>query len=334
MRNVIAIAKKELNIYFATPLAYAMFAGFIVIASIFFQALVGQYEDVSMFYLRFNQPEIMQRLNFTDMVMRYLFGNLAVIMIFIVPFLTMRLIAEEKKQHTMDLLLTCPVRPSEILFGKYLAALGLITFAIALTLMYPVLLTLAAGGGEEFGWASFYKPFATFTWWAHVPWYLGFAAALGLGARSALSAPAELRMRRWVGTAAAALGWFAVGVIAYLCANKSGVEWQTMATAYLGLFLLGGAYMTLGLFFSSLTESQVIAALLTFVTLLLLWVVGWLAGRVPEGWREVITYLSAPQHLDSFTKGVLEVKDIVYYLSFIVLGLFLTHGAIERHRWA
>jgi ABC-type transport system involved in multi-copper enzyme maturation permease subunit len=334
MRNVWAIAKKELNVYFATPLAYVMFAGFIVIASIFFQALVGQYEDVSMFYMRFNQPEIMQRLNFTDMVMRYLFGNLAVILIFIVPFLTMRLIAEEKKQKTMDLLLTCPVRPSEILFGKYFAALGLIIFALALTVMYPVLLTLAAGGGEEIGLSAFYKPFAAFVWWAHVPWYLGFAAILGLGARSALAAPAGLAWRRWLGTGAAFAGWLLLGAIVWLCASKTGVEWQTMGTAYLGLFLLGAAYMTLGLFFSSLTESQVIAALLTFVTLLLLWVVGWLSGRVEGDMREVLTYLSAPQHLDSFTKGVLEVKDIVYYLSFIVLGLFLTQGAIERHRWA
>src|SRR6185437_5063623 len=85
MKNAIAIAKKELNIYFATPIAYVMFTLFVVIGSYFFLRLLGAYEQASMMYMRFNQPDVMNRLNFQDAIFRNLFGNLGVILIFIVP---------------------------------------------------------------------------------------------------------------------------------------------------------------------------------------------------------------------------------------------------------
>jgi len=97
MSNAIAIAKKELNIYFATPIAYVMFTLFVVIGSYFFLRLLGAYEQASLAYMRFQSPEMMNRLNFQDAIFRNLFGNLGVILIFIIPFLTMRLIAEEKR---------------------------------------------------------------------------------------------------------------------------------------------------------------------------------------------------------------------------------------------
>src|SRR5207302_6208867 len=113
MNNAIAIAKKELNIYFATPIAYVMFTLFVVIGSYFFLRLLGAYEQASLMYMRFSQqnPEMMNRLNFQDAIFRNLFGNLGVILIFIVPFLTMRLIAEEKRQKTIELLYTTPIKP-------------------------------------------------------------------------------------------------------------------------------------------------------------------------------------------------------------------------------
>src|SRR6266704_2427704 len=116
MKNAIAIAKKELNIYFATPIAYVMFTLFVVIGSYFFLRLLGAYEQASLMYMRFNSPEMMNRLNFHDAIFRALFGNLGVILIFVVPFLTMRLVAEEKKQKTIELLYSTPVTPGQIVW--------------------------------------------------------------------------------------------------------------------------------------------------------------------------------------------------------------------------
>jgi ABC-2 type transport system permease protein len=235
-----------------------MFTLFVVIGSYFFLRLLGAYEQASLAYMRFQQPEMMNRLNFQDAIFRNLFGNLGVILIFVVPFLTMRLIAEEKRQKTIELLYSTPVTPSQIVWGKYLACLTILVCALALTLTYPLLV----------------QRFAT------------------------------------------------------------GVEWRSVLLGYLGLFLMGAAYMAIGLFISSLTESQVVAALITFVVLLLTWIIGWSAGEA-EGWvRDFVTYLATVSHLDSFSKGTIEVKDVVYFLSIIILGLFATNRAVEAHRWS
>ena len=261
MKNAIAIAKKELNIYFATPIAYVMFTLFVVIGSYFFLRLLGAYEQASLMYMRFNAGEMANRLNFQDAIFRNLFGNLGVILIFIVPFLTMRLVAEEKRQKTIELLYTTPLTPGQIVWGKYLAALAILVCALALTFTYPVLVQLVAR-------------------------------------------------------------------------DANGVEWRSVLLGYLGLFLMGSAYMAIGLFISSLTESQVVAALITFVVLLMTWIIGWTASEA-EGWvRDTVTYLASVTHLDSFSKGTLELKDMVYFLSIIVLGLFATNRAVEAHRWS
>jgi gliding motility-associated transport system permease protein len=261
MKNSLAIAKKELNIYFATPIAYVMFTLFVVIGSYFFLRLLGAYEQASLMYMRFNSPEMMNRLNFQDAIFRNLFGNLGVILIFVVPFLTMRLVAEEKRQKTMELLYTTPITPGEIVWGKYLAALVILVCTLALTLLYPALVQLVAK-------------------------------------------------------------------------DQNGVEWRSIFLGYAGLFLLGSAYMALGLFISSLTESQVVAALITFVVLLMTWIIGWSAAEAEGAVREFVQYLSSVTHLDSFSRGTVDLKDVVYFLSICALGLFATHRAIEAHRWS
>jgi len=261
MRNAIAIAKKELNIYFATPIAYVMFTLFVVIGSYFFLRLLGAYESASLQYMRFNNPELMNRLNFQDAIFRNLFGNLGVILIFIVPFLTMRLVAEEKRTKTMELLYTTPVTPAEIVWGKYLAALSILFCTLALTLTYPVLVQVVAK-------------------------------------------------------------------------DQNGVEWRSVLLGYFGLFLMGAAFMAIGLFISALTESQVVAALVTFVSLLMLWIIGWAAQEAEGTTREVVTYLSSVSHLDSFSRGTLDLKDLTYFVSIVVLGLFATQRSIEAHRWS
>src|SRR5205814_4588798 len=190
-----------------------------------FLRLLNGYQQLSLRYMQ--SPEVLSRLNFQDAIFRALFGNLGVILIFVVPFLTMRLVAEEKRQKTIELLYSTPVTAGEVGAGKYVAALAILVCTLALTLIYP--------------------------------------ASVQLVAR-----------------------------------DQSGVEWRSIFLGYAGLFLLGAAYMALGLFISSLTENQAVAALITFVVLLMTWIIGWTAAETEGTTRELVTYLSSVSHLDSF----------------------------------
>ncbi len=113
----------------------------------------------------------------------------------------------------------------------------------------------------------------------------------------------------------------------------SSPNWSAVLSGYLGLLLLGSAFLSLGLFTSSLTQNQIVAAVLSFGALLMLWVIGWTKSLVGQGFGELIDYLSITQHLDSFTKGVLDSRDILYYVIFVVLFLFLTLRQMESCRW-
>ncbi len=106
-----------------------------------------------------------------------------------------------------------------------------------------------------------------------------------------------------------------------------------LLNGYLGLFLMGAAFMAAGIFFSSLTENQIVAAILTFGALLLFWIINWASYSAGGMWRDVLNYLSFLQHFDEMTQGILDTTDIVYYLSFIFFCLFLTHSVIQSRRW-
>jgi ABC-2 type transport system permease protein len=102
---------------------------------------------------------------------------------------------------------------------------------------------------------------------------------------------------------------------------------------YLGLFLIGAAFMAVGIFFSSLTENQIVSAVLTFGALLLFWILSWASYSAGGIWKDVLNYLSFFQHFDNMTQGILDTSDIVYYASFAFFGLFLTHSVIQSRRW-
>ncbi len=110
-------------------------------------------------------------------------------------------------------------------------------------------------------------------------------------------------------------------------------NWKVIASGYAGILLMGSAFLALGLFTSSLTQNQIIAAVLSFGGLLMFWIIGWTKSFVGEEFVRVIEYLSLPGHLDNFTKGVLDSRNIVYYLLFVSLFLFLTQRQMESHRW-
>ncbi len=110
-------------------------------------------------------------------------------------------------------------------------------------------------------------------------------------------------------------------------------EWRPVATGYLGLLLMGGCFLSLGLFVSSLTKNQIVAGMITFALFLLFWVINWIASFTGPTTQAVINYLSITEHLNDFTRGVIDTKHLVYYLSFIAFSLFLTVRAVDSERW-
>jgi ABC-2 type transport system permease protein len=252
--NVWPIFKKELRLYFTSPVAYAVGTIFLLIAGYFFYSIFAFFTMASMQAMM--NPAMARELNVTDSVMRPLFSNLSVILLLIMPLLTMRLIAEERRSGTIELLLTYPVRDGAVLAGKYLAALALYAMMIGLTLVYP-------------------------------------------------------------------------GMVAYF----AQLEWGPLVTGYLGLILMGAAFLAVGLFASSLTENQIVAAVITFGVLLMFWVIGWSADYAGGAFGRVLAHLSILEHNESFSRGVLDTKDIIYYLNFTALALFLTLRTLEARRW-
>ena len=248
------VFKKEMQLFFGSPIAYVVFTFFLLISGWFFSQIFLYYSDISM--RSFMQPGMAQSLNITDSVMRPLFTNMSVVLLFFMPMLTMRLFAEEKKSGTMELLLTYPVRDGEVLAGKYLAAGALYVILLGLTLVYP-------------------------------------------------------------------------GLIAYF----TRVEWGPILTGYLGLVLTGATFLAVGVLISSLTENQIVAGFGTFGVLLGLWIIGWGAEFAGGSVRAVLQYLSITEHMDTFSRGLIDTKDLVYYLSAIALALFLTLRSLDSKRW-
>jgi ABC-2 type transport system permease protein len=110
-------------------------------------------------------------------------------------------------------------------------------------------------------------------------------------------------------------------------------EWKPIVTAYLGLFLFGGCFVATGMFISSLTKNQIVAATASFAVFLLLWVVDWIGSFSGPTVSAITSYLSVVQHADDFWKGVIDTTHLIYYLSFMTFGLFLTVKAVDTERW-
>jgi ABC-2 type transport system permease protein len=110
-------------------------------------------------------------------------------------------------------------------------------------------------------------------------------------------------------------------------------EWRPIATGYLGVLLMGGCFLSLGLFVSSLTKNQIVAGMITFAVFLMFWIVNWISSFSGPTMQAVLNYLSITDHLNDFTKGVLDTKHLVYYVSFIAFSLFLTVRSVDSERW-
>jgi ABC-2 type transport system permease protein len=253
MNNILAIAHKEVKAYFASPIAYIVIGFFALLFGYFFYALLVFFDRQSMQMAGFGGQSTV---NVNEQLIRPVFLNSSVIILFVLPMITMRTYAEEKRSGTIELLLTSPLTDFQIIMGKFLGAMALYGAMLAITFIH-----------------------------------IGVLFALG------------------------------------------NPEWKPVLTGYLGLLLMGGCFISVGLLISSLTKNQIVAGMVTFAVFLMLWVVNWIGSFTGPTTQSVLNYLSITDHLDDFTRGVLDTKHLVYYLSFITFGLFLTMRSVDTERW-
>jgi ABC-2 type transport system permease protein len=189
-------------------------------------------------------------------MIRPLLQNMTVLLLFMLPMVTMRTYAEEKRSGTIELLLTSPLTDFQIIVGKFLGALALYSLMLAVSLIHILLLFI------------FGQP-----------------------------------------------------------------AWKEIVTAYVGLLLFGGCFISVGLFISSLTKNQIVAVMATFSVFLFLWVINWIGSFAGPTIDRLTTYLAIIEHFDDFGKGVIDTTHVIYYLSVITFGLFLTAKSVDSERW-
>jgi len=110
-------------------------------------------------------------------------------------------------------------------------------------------------------------------------------------------------------------------------------EWRPLVAAYLGLLLMGGAFISIGLFISSTTNNQIVAGIISFIVFLMLWIVGWFADTAGPMVGGIARYMSITEHFDDFSKGIIDTQHVIYYLSLITFGLFLAAKSVDSERW-
>lgn len=245
---------KELKLYFTAPIFYAVACIFLIIAGIFFSnAMIRE----SMFASQIALYQMNMPVGLTEIVIQPVFDGISILLLFMAPLFSMRLLAEEKASGTIELLFTYPLTDIALLAAKYLAGLTVLTILIAFTGIYMVIL-------------AFLSP----------------------------------------------------------------VDWGVVLSSYLGLILLTGSFLALGLFASSLTRNQIVAATVSFGLILIFWIMGGLSESFASGApSRMLSELALVTHFASFLKGMLVLKDAAYYLFFSLFFLALTLSVLESRRW-
>ena len=255
MANILAIARKELRSYFASPIAYVIIGMFALLFGWFFTLILSFFVRQSMQMGQMGMGGV-GPVNVNQQMIRPLLINTSVVILFVMPMITMRTYSEEKRSGTIELLLTSPLTDFHIIIGKFLGALSLYALMLAVTGLY-------------------------------------------------------------------------IGIL-FIYGTP---EWRPIVVGYLGLLLLGGCFLSIGLLISSLTKNQIVAGTICFAAFLMLWVINWLGDMGGPTTQAVVSYLSITDHFDDFSKGIIDTKHLVYYLSFIAFGLFLTAKAVDTERW-
>lgn len=256
MKTIFLIAGKEIRSLFVSPIAYVVLTGFLLLGGWFFFNLLFRFTYLLTLYTSFQNLQGLQSLNLNEHVIAPLLHNLTIVLVIMIPIITMRTFAEEKKNGTYELLLTSPLTVTQLVLGKFFGSLFFVLVMILLTGIYPAILLLY--GNPELG---------------------------------------------------------------------------ILASGYLGLFLLAVVFVSVGLLTSSLTENQIVAAVTCFVILLLLYVLSWPSETTGATLGNVLKYLSVIEHFSEMVKGIIDTKNLVYFLSLIFLSLFLTHRSVEASRW-
>src|SRR5215471_11672277 len=235
MKNVWAIAVRELRSYFLSPLAYLVAAFFVFGAGLLFWLILQSGREASL----------------TGLIQ-----NVHVLFLFVIPMISMRLLAEEQRTGTMELLITNPVQEWEVVIGKFIGSVLFVAFMLAATLLFPLFLFIF--GSPDVG---------------------------------------------------------------------------PIVTGYIGALLQGSAFLTIGLWASSLTESQIVAAVVSFIVLLGLWLsdnVGQATGGI---FGQIVSYTSLINHIQGFSQGVVDSKDLIFYLTVITAGLVLSTLTLQSRRY-
>ena len=253
MRNIWTVCRRELYAYFVSPIAWVLLTIFSLLSGVFTYIISAAFMRASLEGQMSGQTFPM---NINEQVIAPLFSNIAVVGLFLIPLISMRLFAEEKRQGTIELLATSPVHDVEIIFGKWLSAV----------LMYGALLVVLLA---DFSFLFLY------------------------------------------GTP----------------------DWKPVATGFLGILLQGACLIAFGTFISTLTRNQIVAGAIGFALALVLWILNWTTSFGNSDTVQVLNYLSIVSHMDGFSRGVIDTKDLIYYVSMIFFGLFLTARSLESLRW-
>lgn len=235
MRNILTIGRRELGAYFNSPVAYIVIPAYLLVSG----------------YLFFSQVFLVGEASLRDF-----FGTAPLLFIFFFPAVTMRLLAEEKRTKTIELLITMPVTDWQVIIGKFLGALGVLLMMLLLTVAYAATLS-----------------------------------------------------------------------------TMGKLDWGATIGGYLGLVLLGASYIAIGLMASSWTRHQVAASLITVGITFSLYLGGKLLPILPKALAPIVEYLSLDSHFSNIARGVLDTRDLIYYLSLIGVCLFMATQSLDSRRW-
>lgn len=234
--KILAIIRKELQTYFFSPAAYIVFASFFLVVGYLFYVVMISQRIASL------EP---------------LLYNAAFVLLLVSPILTMRLISDERKSNTMELLLTSPISPTEIVMGKFLSSLVLYLILVVLSLQYPIIM---------------------------------------------------IRI-------------------------SENVDMGPIYSGYIGILLLGASFISFGLFASSLSDNQVISAVVAFGGLLMFWMCGWAKHVLDNALGTALGGLSIFDRYADFLRGIVDSGNVVFFIVFISVWLFLATRVVESDRW-
>ncbi|MDC0711669.1 ABC transporter permease subunit [Stigmatella sp. ncwal1] len=238
MGMTLAVARREFKSFFNSPVAYIVLGGFLLTSGwLYFSTLfvAGQAS------------------------LRGFFGLAPVLFVIFVPAVTMRLIAEERKSGTLELLLTLPVRDWQVVTGKFLAALGMVGVGLLLTLPYPL-------------------------------------------------------------------------SVAALTAEGTSLDWGPVVMGYVGLLLMASSFLAIGLWASALSRNQIVGFIVGLVLCFAFYFIDKFAVVLPQTLAELLQYLSVDYHFDNIARGVLDSRDVLFYVTLTVVGLGLTTRTLGNVR--